>query len=461
MSRYALLLVIAFNIITFSLSGLTASASHVGGGDQNPNLETNAKAIAKWQDARIGLTVHWGPVALRGTEIGWSRSEQVAQPDYDSLYKEFNPVLFDAKEWVRLLKDSGVRYVTFVSKHHDGFVMWDTKQTDHNIMNSAFRRDWLKEISDECRKQGIMFGVYYSILDFYQYDYVGGTGTVTPNRGGPGFKLDRKPDFERYVGYMKAELKELIQNYGVEILIFDGNWDPSWTHNRGSDLYRYLRGLNDSLLISNRVDAKEGSEEARMLGYDSALWVFYSKPWNQGKYAGDYLEREEYIGGPAPYPWETWITLGDQWAWKPNDKNKSPEDCIRYMVEAAGGGGNFNLNVTPMLDGRFEQRQKDTLLKIGAWLKTNGESIYGTRGGPFEPGLWGASTQRGNKVYVHVLSWPGETLRLAPAKQTYKSARRLNGGEVQWKQTDGGLEISVPTNQRDSLDTIVELTTEK
>jgi alpha-L-fucosidase len=112
-----------------------------------------------------------------------------------------------------------------------------------------------------------------------------------------------------------------------------------------------------------------------------------------------------------------------------------------------------------MLDGRFEQRQKDALLKIGAWLKTNAESIYGTRGGPFEPGLWGASTQRGNKVYVHVLGWPGETLRLPCVKHTYKSARRLNGGEVQWKQTDGELEIAVPANQRDPLDTIVELTT--
>jgi alpha-L-fucosidase len=193
MSRYALLLIIAFNIITFSLSGLTANASQVGGGNQNPNLETDAKAIAKWQEARIGLTVHWGPVALRGTEIGWSRSEQVAQPDYDSLYKEFNPVLFDSKEWVRLLKDSGVRYVTLVSKHHDGFVMWGTKQTDHNIMNSAFHRDWLKEISDECRKQGIMFGVYYSGL--LSIRLRGGYGHRHAEPGRPGIQAGSQAGF--------------------------------------------------------------------------------------------------------------------------------------------------------------------------------------------------------------------------------------------------------------------------
>jgi alpha-L-fucosidase len=475
MSRYISKSAIAIVITALSFSSTTARASHIGGGDQNPNLETDAKAIAKWQDAKIGLTMHWGPVALRGTEIGWSRagtvalpgteligwssSEQVPAPDYDALYKEFNPVLFDAEEWAQLLKDSGFRYVALVSKHHDGFVMWDTKQTDYNIMNSAFHRDWLKEISDACRKQGIMFGVYYSILDFYQYDYAGGTQAgSTLNRGGPGFKLDRPPDFERYVSYMKAELKELIQNYGIEDLVLDGNWDPSWTHERGGELYRYLRSLKNDLLVSNRVDAKAGDEEARAGGYEKSLWVFYSKPWNPAVYAGDYLDREEYIGGPAPYPWEAWITMGEQWAWRPNDKYKSPEEIIRYMVETVGGGGNFNLNVTPMPDGRFEQRQKDALLKIGAWLKANGESIYGTRAGPFEPGLWGASSRRGDKVYVHILFWPGETLRLPPLDQAVKSARRLNGGEVRWKQAANGVEISLPESQRDPLDTIVELT---
>jgi alpha-L-fucosidase len=187
---------------------------------------------------------------------------QVPTQEYDSLYKEFNPVLFNAKEWVQLLKDSGFRYVTLVSKHHDGFVMWGTKQTDYNIMNSAFHRDWLKEVSDECRKQGIMFGTYYSIMDFYQYDYIKGKGTITAeNRGGPGFKLDRKPDFERYVSYMKAELKELIQDYRTEIMLLDGAVDPIWTHDRGSDLYRYLRGLSNTLIINNRVDTKAGREE--------------------------------------------------------------------------------------------------------------------------------------------------------------------------------------------------------
>lgn len=422
-----------------------ASAEHIGGGDQNPNLSTNAKAIAKWQDARYGLSVHWGPVALRGTEIGWSRADQIPKEEYDALYKEFDPVLFNAKDWMQLVKDAGFRYITFVSKHHDGFAMWGTKQTDHNILNTPFHRDWLKEIADECRRQGIIFGTYYSILDWYQYDY-------SPyGHGGPGFLLNRKPDFDRYVEYMKSELKELIQDYGSEIILLDGEWDPTWNHDRGSDLYRYLRGVRDDIVISSRVDKGRYGEGTT----ENLLW------WDYQKYAGDYQEREQYVGGFASYPWESWVTLGDQWAWKPNDKYKSAEECIRLLVRTVGANGNFNLNVTPMLDGRFEQRQKDILLKIGAWLKTNGESIYSTRGGPFQPDQWGASTYRGDKVFLHILSWPGETLRLPPVKQTFKSARRLNGGEVQWKQTDGGLEISMPAQERDPLDTIVELTVEK
>ena len=448
-----------------------AKDNHIGGGDLNPKLETDARAIMKWQDARVGLSIHWGPVALRGTEISWSRGTeanwahgaagQVSQAEYDALYKEFNPTLFDAKKWVQLFKNSGFRYITVVTKHVDSFSMWATKQSDYNIMNTPFHRDWLREISDECHRQGIMFGTYYSIGDWYQYDY-GPGGAYRP--AGPGFKLDRPPDFERYVDYVKKQLKELIENYGSEIILFDAAEAPPWNHERGGDLYRYLRGLRDDIVINNRAEVWGEASEAGgkyTVPDTPPLWMWNPGPyWNYTKYAGDYQEREDYIGGPARYPWEAWIILGTQWAWKANDKYKSAEDIIRYLVVTVGGGGNFNLNVTPMLDGRFEQRQKDTLLKIGAFLKANGESIYRTRGGPFEPGLWGASAQRGDKVYVHVLAWPAESLRLFPLDRKVKSAQLLHGGEVRWKQLPEGIELSLPQSKRDPLDTIVELTVE-
>lgn len=431
-----------------------ASAARIGGGDLNPSLETSERALRKWQNARVGFTVHWGPVAQRGEEIGWSRGEKIPKEEYDSLYKEFNPVLFNAREWVELIKNSGFRYVTFVSKHHDGFSMWASKQTDYNILNSPFGRDWLKEIAEECRRQGIVFGTYYSIMDWYHYDY-------SPHaHGGPGYSLSRPPDFDRYVQFMKSQLRELIEGYGSEVMLMDGNIDSTWTHERGADLYRFLRSVRDDIVISNRVEpyvAWISSEEP--LVWESPLWVWHPKPyWNHEKYAGDYFEREQFVGGPVPYPWETWLALGGQWSWKPNDRYRLAEDCVRYLVLAAGGNGNFNLNVTPMPDGRFEQRQKDILLKMGAWLSANGKSIYETRGGPYEPGLWGASTQRDDKVYLHILSWPGETLRLPPLEPTVKSACRIDGSDVRWKQSDTALEISMAPNQRDPLDTVVELT---
>ena len=440
-------------------SSVAAKDGHIGGGDLNPNLETNAQAIAKWEDARVGLTMHWGPIALRGTEIGGRGPGGIPAPEYDALYKEFNPALFDAKEWVELIQDSGFRYVTLVSKHYDGFSMWATKQSDYNIINTPFHRDWLKEMANECRRKGVTFGVYYCIGDGYQYDYTPG-----PDEGAhvPGFTLDRPPDLDRYVDYMKRQLKELIVDYGVEIILLDGDHAPAWNHERGSDLYRYLRGLRDDIVINNRTEVWEDGSEARgayTVPDTPPLWMWNPSPyWNTSQYAGDYQEREEYIGGPAPYPWEAWITMGTQWSWRPNAKYKSPDDIIRYLVVTVGGGGNFNLNVTPMLDGRFEQRQKDTLLKIGAFLKANGESIYGTRGGPFEPGLWGASTQKGDTVYVHVLAWPAGNFQLFPLDRKVRSAQLLHGGEVQWKQLPKGIELSVPESKRDSLDTIVKLT---
>jgi alpha-L-fucosidase len=446
-------------LITFSFAGIFTASSCFG--EDNGRLETNPGAIAKWQDARVGISTHWGPVSLRGAEYWVSRSvynihsgnDQVAKEDYDSLYKEFNPVLFNAREWVTLIKNSGFRYATFVTKHGDGFSMWDTKQSDYNIMHTPFHRDFLKEISEECRRQGIMFGTYYAMDDGYQYDF-------TPHSAaGPGFTENRPPDYNRYLAHMKNQLKELIQDYDTELIVLDGPGVPPWSFERGQDLYRYLRGLKDEIVVNSWIEpfatCSEGEGEIRA----NPLWVFNSAgAWNHEKCAGDYYEREGYIGGPAPYPWEVWLRLGEQWSWKANDKYKSAEEIIRYIIVTAGGNGNFNLEVTPMPDGRFEQRQKDILLKIGAWLKTNGETIYGTRGGPFEPGLWGASTRRENKIYVHVVSWPSAPLRLPPLKEHIQSARDLNGAEVEWKQSESGLEISVPTKQRDALDTIVEFT---
>jgi alpha-L-fucosidase len=395
-----------------------------------------------WTDARFGMFIHWGPVSLKGTEIGWSRGTTVPREEYDGLYKRFNATEFDAAKWVRVAKQAGMKYIIITSKHHDGFCIWDTKQNDYNIMNSPFGRDVLKELSDECKKQGIVFCTYYSILDWYHPDY-----NTAGTYGGAGFKLPQgqKPDMDRYVTYMKNHLREIIQNYGpLGIIWFDGEWEKPWNYERGKDLYAYVKSLQDDIIINNRVGkARQGM--AGTTKQDTAN-------------PGDYDTPEQRIGAfQNQRPWETCMTICRQWAWKPKDDMKSFKECIQTLVRVAGGDGNLLFNVGPMPDGRIEPRQVDRLKEMGQWLKKYGESIYETRGGPFKPGPWGASTHSGNTVYVHIFNWTDESVKLAPLPKKITSSSVLTGGSVQVIQTDEYIEIKVPPSGRDKVDTIIKL----
>ncbi len=401
-------LVLSVGVVT----GLPFSAT----GENAPvvaNDDANSR-LAWWQDARFGLFIHWGPVSLKGTEIGWSRGTKVPVEEYDSLYREFNPTGFSAPEWVGLAKDAGMKYLVITSKHHDGFTLWDSEYTDYDIMATPFARDVVRELSDACRDQGIRFCTYYSIIDWHHPDYI------------PRGKGDSRPpetaDFDRYVTYMKNQLRELITNYGpLGILWFDGEWDPTWTHERGTDLYRYVLGLQPSIIINNRVDkGRDGMEGVT----------------KKGGFIGDYETPEQKIGNfKRDVPWETCMTLGTQWAWKPDDTVKSFKECIHTLVLTCGGDGNLLLNVGPMPDGRIEARQAERLREMGKWLERNGESIYGTRGGPFMPGEWGASTCKGNTIYLHVFQWDGDSFTLPAIEPRIEAAHILGGAKVNFEQT--------------------------
>ena len=390
-----------------------------------------------WRAARFGLFVHWGPVSLKGTEIGWSRGAQVPADEYDQLYRQFNPVRFKANEWVAVAKAAGMKYLVLTSKHHDGFCLWNTRYTDYNIMHTPFGRDVIQELAGACRRQGITFCLYHSICDWHQPDYP---------LGSPGGRTRKAaPDLDRYNQYLKNQLAELIHGYGpLGILWFDGEWEVPWTQERGADLYRFVRHLQPSTIINNRVSkGRVGMEGVTRLS---------------GPEAGDYDTPEQQIGRfNDQRPWETCMTLCEQWAWKPEDRMKSLADCLQMLVRCAGGDGNLLLNVGPMPDGRIEPRQVERLREMGQWLQRHGSSLYGTRGGPFKPGQWGASTRRGKTVYLHVFRWNGDTLALPPLALRVVSAKALTGGGVQVHQEAGSLTLHLAPERQDRIDTVIAL----
>ncbi len=378
-------------------------------------------ALKAWQDMRFGLFIHWGPVSLTGREIGWSRGAATPVADYDRLYLQFNPTNFDARAWASVAKAAGMKYVVLTTKHHDGFCLWDTKQTDYNIMRSPFGRDVVKELAAACKAEGLAFGTYYSVCDWHHPDFP---------RTSPGGRVRReKHDLEAYTAYLERQVAELVRNYGPLILMwFDV--PQEFDRARGVRLINLVRGLQPSLIVNNRSGAP-----------------------------GDYDTPEQKIGGfNLDRPWETCMTICRQWAWKPDDAMKSLKECLQTLVLTAGGNGNLLFNVGPMPDGRIEERQVERLREMGAWLAKYGESIYGTRGGPFRPDGALASTRRDDVIYLHVLQAGAAPVSLPPLPRKILRAEMLTGGGVEVRQTDEAVTLTLAPDAVNEIDAIVKLT---
>jgi len=387
-------------------------------------LRASPEDLRWFRDARLGMFVCWGPVSLTGTEIGWSRggprpgrtgTGKVPVEVYDNLYKQWKPDKFDARQWVKVAKDAGAKYMIFLVKHHDGFCLYDTKLTDYKSTSpeSAWGHDVMADIAAACHEAGLRLFIYYSQPDWHHPDYL-------------------TEHHDRYIQYLHGQVRELLTNYGR----IDGLWfDGLMARDKGADrwqaesLFRMARSIQPHLLINNRCGLP-----------------------------GDFDTPEQKIGQfQTDRMWESCITLGTQWSWKPDDKIKSLSECIDILVRCAGGDGNLALNTGPMSDGRIEPRQADRYREIGQWLTKYGESIYRTRGGPFPPGPWGASTHRDRTVYVHVVKWEGDHITLPPLAGKVTSWKVMTGGSAQVRQSARGVEISVPPSDRNNLDTIVVL----
>jgi alpha-L-fucosidase len=353
-----------------------------------------------WREARFGMFIHWGLYAVPAGEwkgeinhAEWIRTTaQIPLDVYDGFRVRFNPVKFNADEWVKLAKDAGMKYIVITSKHHDGFCLFNSQYTDFDISSTPFQRDILKELSGACKKEGLKMCWYYSIMDWHHPDYL-------PRRDWETDRPEEGADFDRYVKYMKSQLGELLNNYGdIGVLWFDGEWESTWNEKYGKEIYNYVRGLQPSIIINNRVGAaREGMEGST----------------KEGGFGGDFGTPEQQIPatGLPGVNWETCMTMNDHWGYNKNDKNwKSTRSIIQMLADIASKGGNYLLNVGPTAEGLFPQESIDRLREIGQWMKINGESIYGTQASPFTNIDWGRCTQKkiasGTRLYFHVFDKP-------------------------------------------------------
>jgi alpha-L-fucosidase len=414
--------------------------------------------MAWWEDARFGMFIHWGLYAVPAGEwedeknhAEWIRTTaKIPLETYDSLVAEFNPVLYDPEAWVKTAKKAGMKYIVITSKHHDGFCLFDSKHTDFDVVSTPYGKDMLAPLAEACRKEGIKICWYHSIMDWHHPDYL-------PRRNWETDRSSEGADFDRYIAYMKAQLKELITNYGdIGVLWFDGEWEESWTNEYGKDLYNYVRNLQPGIVINNRVDVGRSG----MAGL--------TRP---GEYAGDFGTPEQEIpatGLPGVY-WETCMTMNNHWGYNKADNNwKSSTDLIRKLADISSKGGNFLLNVGPKADGTFPDESKSILETIGKWLDQNGDAIYGTQASPFKKLDFGRCTYKlqkeNSRFYFHVFNWPENgILRIPGIYNTPLNAFLLTDrlrDRLQVKREEDALLIAIPGKAPDSVNTIVVLDVE-
>ncbi|WP_163717913.1 alpha-L-fucosidase [Mangrovibacterium lignilyticum] len=402
-----------------------------------------------FQDAKFGLFIHWGvySVMAGGGDYGvaeWIMNQkQIPINHYERLASFFNPVEFDPAEWVLMAKKAGIKYITITSKHHDGFAMFDSKISDYDIVErSPYGKDILKMLKDECDKQGIKLFFYYSQLDWHHPDYYprGNTGKGFTGRPESG-------EWNKYIDYMNAQLTELLTNYGeVGGIWFDGMWDKKNADWRLDETYSLIHKLQPGAMIgSNHHMSPIPGEDFQMFERDLP---------------GENTMGFNQTGTISELPIEMCETMNGSWGFNLKDQNyKSSKQLIQTMIKASGYGANFLLNTGPMPNGKIQPENIDTLMVMGKWLDKYGETIYGTRKGPIKPTNWGATTRKGNTIYLHVLNLDEENLLIPNLDTKIKSVVFFDdNSKVKFETTEFGTLLKVPFTKRQKIDTILEIT---
>jgi alpha-L-fucosidase len=403
--------------------------------------EANLKARDWFQNARFGMFIHWGVYSVLGDGEWVMNNRKMTVAEYEKLPPQFDPTEYDAAEWVALAKAAGMKYITITSKHHDGFAMFGTKQTNWNIVDATpYKKDVLKMLADECHRQGIKLFFYHSELDWHNPDYFprGRTGQTAgrPESG----------DWNRYLEFMDNQLRELLTGYGeIAGIWFDGWWDrpdANWHLDR---TYGLIHSLQPAALIGNNH---------HRLPFPGEDFQMFEKDL-PGHKTADFNTTSEV----GQLPLETCDTISNAWGYNKTDKHfKSTAQLIRYLARAAGYNANFLLNIGPMPTGKIQPEFVERLHGIGQWLDRNGESIYGTHGGPIAPSSWGATTQRPGKIYVHVMDYDGDLLALSKLPAVKDAKTLASGAPVEVSAVKGGIVLHLP-QARDEADTVIVLET--
>jgi alpha-L-fucosidase len=411
----------------------------------------NLAARKDFQDMKFGMFIHWGASSVLGSGEWVMNNRNIRVNEYTNLLRVFNPQDFDARKWVETAKNAGMKYITFITRHHDGFSNWDTKQSDWKITNTPYGKDALKQLADECHRQGIKLFCYYSLLDWYRSDYQWETGKTGKGTGRTG-----KSNWDSYIAFMKAQLTELLTNYGeISGIWFDGHWDQldndhdktlkskvNWHYD---EIYSLIHKLQPKCMIANNHHL------APIPGED---FQAFEKDLPGGNTTG--------FGGASvsQLPLETCETMNDAWGYNMTDRKfKSFKTLIHYMVNAASLNANFLLNVGPMPNGVIQQEFRDTLARVGKWMQQYGSSIYGTRGAVMPAQDWGVVTAKEKNWYLHILHQPREPYIFIPqVKDKVSAVTLLNGGSsVHFKQQSEGVFVYLDNIRMDDIDTILQV----
>ncbi len=405
----------------------------------------NIESRKEFQNDKFGIFLHWGIYSMTAQGEWYMNVRNIHWKEYEKLASGFYPSRFDAKEWVSAIKASGAKYICITSRHHDGFSMFDTKYSDFDIVDaSPFGRDILKELADECHKQGIKLHIYYSHIDWRREDYPQG-------RTGHGTGRDAsKADWPSYYQFMNNQLTELLTNYGpVRGIWFDGLWDKDQEPDFDWQLpeqYALIHKLQPGCMIGNNH---------HMTPFEGEDFQMFERDLPGQNSAG--LSGQDI----SALPLETCETMNGMWGYKIEDQNyKSTETIIRYIVKAAGRNANLLLNMGPQPNGELPAMGVERLKEVGEWMGKYGETIYGTREGEVAPHAWGVTTQKEDKLYVHILDLQDNSL-FVPLHSKVKSAVKFDGRQpVKFSQNGDGVLLQlgeVPSG----VDYIVELTLKK